>query len=140
MSRLGKMPSWQRWFALVSMLACSISGTAYLMGHQFLFLKQSLGIHSVLAWHGITALVATLALGSILPFHLKAGLKAKRKLASGLSQLVFLVVLLMSGAMLYYGPEETRDGVVLTHWMVGLLFFAIFFSHGVLPQLKPRPR
>jgi hypothetical protein len=138
MSRLGRMPSWQRWFALVSILACSLSGTAYLMGHQFSLQKEWLGIHSVLAWHGVTAILATLALGSVLPFHLKAGLKAKRKMVSGLSQLGFLTVLLISGALLYYGPEETRDGAVLTHWMVGLLFFAIFILHGVITQLNPR--
>ena len=139
MSRLGKMPSWQRWFALSSMLACSLSGTAYLMGHQFSLQKEWLGIHSVLAWHGITAILVTLALGSVLPFHLKAGLKAKRKMVSGLSQLGFLAILLISGALLYYGPAETRDEVIITHWIVGLLFFATFIVHGVLAQLKPRP-
>jgi hypothetical protein len=108
------------------------------MGHQFSLQKEWLGIHSVLAWHGVTAMLATLALGSVLPFHLKAGLKAKRKMVSGLSQLGFLTVLLISGALLYYGPEETRDGAVLTHWMVGLLFFAIFILHGVITQLNPR--
>jgi hypothetical protein len=32
---------------------------------------------------------------------------------------------------LYYGPEEIRDSVITTHWMIGLAFFAIFLLHGV---------
>jgi hypothetical protein len=76
-------------------------------------------------------MIATMALGSVLPFHLKAGLKSKRKLWSGLSQLAFLATLLISGALLYYGPEEIRDGIITTHWVIGLTFFAIFLLHGV---------
>ncbi|QWD85633.1 hypothetical protein AOC19_01785 [Polynucleobacter asymbioticus] len=130
-SRLGKMPTWQRHFVLIAMLGCSLTGTAYLLGHQFHIERAVLGAHSVLIWHGIAAMAATMALGSVLPFHLKAGLKSRRKLWSGLSQLAFLTTLLVSGALLYYGPEEMRDRVIATHWMTGIAFFAIFLLHGV---------
>jgi hypothetical protein len=129
--RLGKMPAWQRNFVLLGMLSCSLTGTAYLLGHEFEIQRVFLGTRTVLAWHGVAAILVSLALGSILPFHLKAGLQSKRKLFSGLSQLGFLTTLLMSGALLYYGPEEIRELVVLTHWVVGLIFFAIFLLHGV---------
>ena len=127
--RLGKMPIWQRYFVLIALFSCSITGTAYLLGHEFHIERTILGGHSVLAWHGITALLATLALGSVLPFHLKAGLKSRRKLLSGLSQLGFLLTLLISGALLYYGSAEIRESVVLTHWLVGLVFFSVFMMH-----------
>ena len=130
-SRLGRMPVWQRQFVLTSMLSCSLTGIAYLLGHEFHVGQSIMGKHSVLMWHGISAMVATIALGSVLPFHLKAGLKSRRKLLSGLSQLAFLATLLISGALLYYGPEEIRDQVITTHWMIGLAFFAIFLLHGV---------
>ena len=130
-SRLGKMPQWQRNFVLVGMLTCSLTGTAYLLGHEFDIQKALLGAHSVLALHGVAAMLAILALGSTLPFHIKAGLKSKRKLLSGLSLLAFLFTLLISGALLYYGPEEIRDAVITTHWLIGLVFFAIFLLHGV---------
>ena len=130
-SRLGKMPSWQRHFVLFGMLSCSLTGIAYLLGHEFQIQRNFLGAHSVLAWHGVAALLAIIALGSILPVHLKAGLKSKRKLLSGLSQLGFLLTLVISGALLYYGPVEIREGVVLMHWLIGLTFFVIFLLHGV---------
>jgi hypothetical protein len=130
-SRLGRMPVWQRQFVLTSMLSCSLTGIAYLLGHELHVERAILGKHSVLMWHGTTAMVATIALGSVLPFHLKAGLKSRKKLWSGLSQLAFLAALLISGALLYYGPEEIRDQTITTHWMIGLAFFAIFLLHGV---------
>jgi hypothetical protein len=132
MSRLGKMPSWQRSFVISSMLVCSISGCLYLLGHEFQIQRSIFGNHNVLASHGIFAMIATLALGSVLPFHLKAGLKSKKKWISGFSQLSFLAILLSTGALLYYGPMEMRDSLVITHWVVGLLFFAIFLLHGIV--------
>jgi hypothetical protein len=132
MSRLGKMPSWQRSFVIGGMLACSISGSLYLLGHEFHIQRAALGNHNVLALHGVFAMIATLALGSALPFHLKAGLKSKQKWLSGFSQLSLLLVLLTTGALLYYGPAESRDTVVSTHWILGLLFFAIFLIHSIL--------
>jgi hypothetical protein len=136
-NRLGKMPTWQKHFVQIGMLACSLTGTVYLLGHEFHIERAVLGTHSVLAWHGIAAILATMALGSVLPFHLKAGLKSKRKLLSGLSQLAFLAILLVSGALLYYGPAEIRDGVIATHWMIGIAFFAIFLLHGVYTKKLP---
>lgn len=135
-SRLGKMPSWQRNGVLIGMLSCSITGLAYLLGHEFQVQRALLGQHSILAWHGISAMLATMALGSVLPFHLKAGLKSKRKLFSGLSQLAFLGTLVFSGALLYYGPEEIREEVVFTHWIIGLVFLAIFLLHAVYLRKK----
>jgi len=136
-NRLGKMPTWQKHFVQIGMFACSLTGTVYLLGHEFHIERAVLGTHSVLAWHGIAAILATMALGSVLPFHLKAGLKSKRKLLSGLSQLAFLAILLVSGALLYYGPAEIRDGVIATHWMIGIAFFAIFLLHGVYTKKLP---
>jgi hypothetical protein len=129
MSRLGKMPGWQRSFVIYGMLACSITGVMYLLGHQFQIQRSTLGTHRVLAAHGIAAILATLAIGSILPFHIKAGYKSRKQLWSGFSQLGFLAALLISGALLYYGPGEIRDFVIDIHWIVGLLFFSIFMLH-----------
>lgn len=129
MSRLGKMPNWQRSLVIYGMLTCSITGLTYLAGHQFQIQRAILGTHSILAAHGIAAMLATLALGSVLPFHIKAGYKSKRQWWSGFSQLGFLAVLVISGALLYYGPEGIRDSVISTHWIVGTLFFTIFVFH-----------
>ena len=129
MSRLGKMPAWQRLFVICGMMACSITGVIYLLGHQFQIQRSILGTHSILAAHGIAATLATLAIGSVLPFHIKAGYKSRKQWWSGFVQISFLAVLLISGMLLYYGPGEIRDFVIDVHWIVGLLFFSIFMLH-----------
>ena len=129
MSRLGRMSGWQRSFVISSMLACSMSGSLYLLGHEFEIQQASFGNRYILATHGIFAIFATLALGSVLSIHLKAGIKSKKKWLSGFSQLSFLATLLITGALLYYGPADIRDNVVVTHWIVGLIFFATFLLH-----------
>lgn len=131
MTRLGKMPQWQKWFVMLGVLSCSLSGSVYLVGHELQIQRSILGSHNILAIHGVAAMWAMLALGSALPFHLKAGLKSKRKWLSGLGQLSFLASLIITGALLYYGPEGIRDTVVNLHWMIGLAFFVIFLLHTV---------
>jgi Eukaryotic cytochrome b561 len=129
MSRLGKMPEWQKWFVILGIFSCSLSGGIYLIGHEFQIQRSILGSHNILVIHGVAAMLTILALGSVLPFHLKAGLKSKRKWWSGLGQLSFLSALMITGLLLYYGPEPIRETVVSTHWGLGLLFFAVFLIH-----------
>ena len=136
MSRLGKMPGWQKWFVLFGMLSCSVSGTRYLLGHEFQIQRAVIGSSQVLSMHGIAAMLATLALGSALPFHIKAGVKSKRKLLSGISQLCFLCTLMMTGAFLYYGPEAIREEAILIHWIVGLFFSMIFVLHAINARVR----
>ena len=131
MRQLGKMPAWQRGFVITGMLICSVTGSAYLLGHEFQIERALLGNHLVLASHGLSAMLASIALGSILPFHLKAGYQSKRKRFSGFTQLGFLLFLVITGGMLYYGPAELREPTVQLHWLTGLFFFAIFIFHAM---------
>jgi hypothetical protein len=131
MRQLGKMPAWQRGFVITGMLFCSVTGSAYLLGHEFQIERALLGNHIVLASHGLSAILASIALGSILPFHLKAGYQSKRKRFSGFTQLGFLLFLVITGGLLYYGPAELREPTVQLHWLTGLVFFAIFMYHAM---------
>lgn len=139
MSRLGKMLNWQRKFVIIGMMTCTITGMLYLMGHQFQIERTTFGTHSILVAHGIAAILATLAFGSVLPFHIKAGYKSTKKRWSGFGQLSFLAVLLITSALLYYGPEETRDITVDTHWISGLLFLVIFLLHAFQKLRNTKP-
>ena len=132
MRQLGKMPGWQRTFVITGMLACSITGSAYLLGQEFQIERALLGNHLVLAGHGLTAMLASIALGSALPFHLKAGYQSKRKRFSGFTQLGFLLTLIVTGGMLYYGPADLREPTIQLHWLTGLVFFAIFIFHSLM--------
>jgi len=138
MRRLGKMPGWQKAFVIIGMLSCSITGSLYLLGHQWQIERALLANHTILATHGLTAILATLALGSALPFHLKVGYQSGRKWLSGFTQLGFMLILLITGGLLYYGPAEIRDSVIDIHWSVGLAFFVIFIFHGIIKWSLPK--
>ncbi|QWE31569.1 hypothetical protein [Polynucleobacter sp. Adler-ghost] len=133
---LGKMPVWQRWFTITSLSICSLSGIAFLVGHEFHISKTILGNHSVLAVHGIAAAFALMAFGAVMPFHIKAGLKAKKNLISGISQLTILAILVITGLLLYYGPEESHEASELIHWVLGLIFVGFFVFHIITRPLK----
>lgn len=126
---LGKMPSWQRWFTISNLSICSVTGIVFLAGHEFQLARSVLGEHQILVIHGVTSALTFMAIGTVLPFHIKAGLKAKKNLISGISQLVFLTILVGTAMLLYYGPEELHDGAVWIHWTVGIIFFGIFIFH-----------
>ena len=128
---LGKMPNWQRWFTISVLCICSLSGIAFLLGHEFHVSRAVLGNRTVLIMHGVSAAVVLIAFGTVLPFHIKAGLKAKKNLISGILQLAFLATLTITAMLLYYGPEELHEGSELTHWILGLIFFAIFIFHAI---------
>ena len=133
---LGKMPNWQRWFTISALCICSLSGIAFLLGHEFHISRTLLGDRTVLNMHGVSAAIALIAFGTVLPFHIKAGLKAKKNLVSGISQLIFLVILLITAMLLYYGPEELHEGSEMTHWVLGLIFFAFFIFHGINRSIR----
>ena len=136
MRQLGKMPAWQRGFVITGMLTCSVTGSAYLLGHEFQLERTLIGNHLVLASHGLSAMLASIALGSILPFHLKAGYQSKRKRFSGFTQLGFLLFLVITGGMLYYGPADLREPTIQLHWLAGLVFFAIFIFHSLVKSRR----
>jgi len=128
-SRLGHMPRWQRLLTWFGLALCALSGSAYLIGHEFNVLVQQLGNHSILVVHGASAALVIFILGTIATVHIKAGLVARKSLISGFAQLFALTLLVNTGLLLYYGSEEIRDLTILSHWIFGLIFTPIFVFH-----------
>jgi hypothetical protein len=136
---LGKMPNWQRWFTITVLCVCSLSGITFLLGHEFQISRAIFGNRTILIMHGVSAAVTLIAFGTVLPFHIKAGLKAKKNLLSGILQLALLVILTITAMLLYYGPEELHEGSEITHWVLGLIFFAFFIFHAISRSISTSP-
>ena len=45
-------------------------------------------------------------------------------------------MLMMTGALLYYGPEAIREEAILIHWIVGLFFLMIFVLHAINARVR----
>ena len=128
-SRIGRLPRWQRNFIHLVLTVCALSGLVF-------FLKQSLGwwdgrsgAHDVLIIHGVSAAFVLVALGSVLPAHIRISWIARRNRISGASMLATMGALMLSGLLLYYGAEESRDFAELTHDVIGFAALAIFPLH-----------
>ena len=132
MSRLGKMPIWQKSFIVFSFSLCALSGLTYFFIPELKTYVPISASRFILAAHGISASFMLIALGLVLPAHLKAGWIAKNNRFSGVGQFLCLLVLTASGLLLYYGSESLRDLTLLTHYVVGFLLIGLFLGHLLL--------
>ena len=129
MSRLGKMPHWQKSFIVFSFSLCALSGLTYFFIPELKTYVPISASRLILAAHGISASFMLIALGLVLPAHLKAGWIAKNNRFSGVGQFLCLLVLTASGLLLYYGSESLRDLTLLAHYIVGFLLVGLFLGH-----------
>jgi hypothetical protein len=126
------MPTWQRYLSYPSFCICMGSGLFYLViqewANEFNFL-----VHRwVLVMHGVSAMLITIIFGAALPVHIRIGLQLNRNIFSGLSLTAVLIVLIISGQLLYYGSGDSREWIITAHWVVGFLSITIAYYHIVL--------
>ena len=130
-SKVGHLPLWQSIATHTVFLVCAISGSWYLLSHEFKVSVFNIEDHNVLVMHGFTAYFLVFLFGAVVPTHIKAGWKSRRNRFSGALMVAVMALLLLSGLFLYYG-DETRDIALWMHWVIGgglvLLFPFHFFS------------
>ncbi len=137
--RAGRLPGWQRIPTHLIFSVCALSGLLFFLRHDLRVEIPGAETHSYLVVHGVSAAFALLAIGAILPGHLRVAWIARRNRLSGLVMLAVMALLMLSGLMLYYGSEEWRDATVLTHWIVGGIVMAAFPLHLVLGRRDIQP-
>ncbi len=82
--------------------------------------------------HGVSAMVIAIIFGAALPIHIRIGLHLNKNILSGLSLTAVLLVLMISGQLLYYGSGDSREWIITAHWVVGILSITITYCHIVL--------
>lgn len=126
------MPTWQRYLSYPSFCICMGSGLFYLViqewANEFNFLVN----RWILVMHGVSAMVIAIIFGAALPIHIRIGLHLNKNILSGLSLTAVLIVLLVSGQLLYYGSGDSREWIITAHWVIGILSIAIAYCHIVL--------
>jgi hypothetical protein len=70
--------------------------------------------------HGTFAVLMLIIAGSLLPVHVRVGWHQRKNLLAGCIIVAVLVLLIVSGYVLYYSDEETRPVVSALHWIIGL--------------------
>jgi hypothetical protein len=70
--------------------------------------------------HGTFAVLMLIIAGSLLPVHVRVGWHQRKNLLAGCIVVAVVVLLIVSGYVLYYSDEETRPVVSTLHWIIGL--------------------
>jgi hypothetical protein len=131
-SRVGHLPRWQRLSTHVIFAVCALSGLAFFAKREMGLALWDITARSFLVTHGMSAALALLAFGAVLPGHIRSAWNVKRNRGSGVAMIAVMAALMLSGLLLYYGAEEWHDGALWAHWIVGGAAFAAFPLHLVL--------
>ena len=132
--RSAPMPAWQAISTHLIFILCAASGVLYLLAHEFEIAPLAIKNHSLLILHGVTAYLFIILFGSVIPVHIKSGWKTKRNRISGSLMIAVMVLLLVSGLILYYGVD-TREPALWVHWIIGCGLVVLFPAHYLLGRL-----
>lgn len=126
--RLGTIQKGAVWTA-TAMVA--LSGVAWFVLHDLIDTEPGEPERLLLMLHGISAYAVLIAIGSLLPLHVRSGWYRRRKRWTGGTTLAILVLLAMTGLVLYYGGEATREPARWIHIAIGIACIALFPVHAL---------
>ncbi|WP_295009193.1 hypothetical protein [uncultured Dechloromonas sp.] len=120
-----------------------LSGLVWLGGRYGLRSDPELP-HPLEAWalklHGAAAMLGLLALGSVLPQHVRFAWRARRNRTSGATMLSLAGILILTGYGLYYAADENlRPWISLAHWASGLVLPAGLIWHVAAGRRRKKP-
>ena len=122
-----------------------VSGAIWLVLHFFMVSQGEFGAahHPLETWmlklHGAAAMAGLIIYGSLLPIHIRRAWVIRRNIFLGISLVVLMLLLTISGYLLYYaGGEEARPIISATHWILGVGVPALLAWHVISGQRRTR--
>jgi hypothetical protein len=139
-----RLAPWHRRAVYVATVALVASGLLWLMLHFWMAVPGEFGetTHPLEPWmlrlHGAAAMAGLVLYGSLLPIHVQRAWSVGRNVALGIALSSLLLLLTVSGYLLYYaGGEDTRPVISALHWIVGLAVPALLVWHVVAGRRRP---
>jgi hypothetical protein len=140
--RLGR---WHQGTVYAATAALFASGIAWLVLHYFFALPGEFGptLHPGEPWmlklHGAAAMAGLLVYGSLMPVHIRRAWAIRRNIVLGIGLVMLMLLLTVTGYLLYYaGDETTRPVISALHWVVGLVVPALLAWHIFSGRLQAR--
>lgn len=122
-----RLSPWHQGAVYGATATLAVSGIVWLVLHYFLAAPGEYGprIHPLEPWmlrlHGAAAMAGLVIYGSLLPVHVLRAWTARRNIALGIALVALMLLLTMTGYLLYYaGDENTRPVISAVHWLLGL--------------------
>ena len=129
------LPRWLRWSLYAATVALFLTGCLWIGVHFFLRPAGADDLpHPAEPWilriHGLSMLIALFLYGSLLRAHIVNAWKLRRNQVTGTFVATVLLVLTVTGYMLYYvAGEETRPVISIAHWAIGLVIGVLLPIH-----------
>jgi hypothetical protein len=131
-----RLGPWHQGAVYGATAALVVSGIIWLVLHYFVAVPGEYGpqIHPLEPWmlrlHGAAAMAGLVIYGSLLPVHIRRAWSIRRNIVLGIGLVAFLLLLTVTGYLLYYaGDENTRPVISATHWILGLAVPALLAWH-----------
>lgn len=129
-------PLWAK-LVLHGTLALSfLTGSCWFILHQWFQIEGEFGPekHPLEPWliqaHGASAFITLIGFGYLLSTHIHVAWRTKRNRVLGILLVANLVLLILSGWLLYYvGVETLRECISMAHLALGLALPITLFSH-----------
>lgn len=112
------------------------SGIIWLVLHYFVSVPGDYGplVHPLEPWmlrlHGAAAMAGLIVYGSLIPVHVRRAWSIRRNIALGIGLVAIMLLLTITGYLLYYaGGEDIRPVASAAHWILGLVVPALLAWH-----------
>jgi hypothetical protein len=142
-----RLSKYHEWWVYAAMALLVSSGLLWLLFHYFVTVHSDFGAarHPLEAlWlkvHGAAAMLALVLFGTMMPVHIRKAWHAGKNRWSGSLLLAVLLLLILTGYVLYYfADEESRPWIGVIHWAIGLGVVPIVILHVIVGQLKHAAR
>ncbi len=122
-----------------------VSGAVWLVLHFFMVTQGEFGDthHPLETWmlklHGAAAMAGLIIYGSLLPLHIRRAWAVRRNIFLGIGLVVFMLLLTITGYLLYYaGGEDSRPVISAVHWIFGVVVPALLTWHVISGKRRSR--
>ena len=128
--RPGKMGPIVRLYLWTALVACAASGLIEYWQTEWALSFQPLG-RWPLVLHGVSGMALAIGFGLLMQSHIRPAWRMKKHRISGGLMVSLIVLLIVSGLLLYYGGAAIHDANRQLHIWLGILFTVYLPWHGL---------
>jgi hypothetical protein len=141
------LPAWQKALIYTSFTLLASAGVSWLIFENLIRIEGEFGPERspwqpwMLTVHGLGCFAFLVAIGTMLPVHVRLGLIGKRSRRSGIATAMIALFMAITGYGLYYIADDgVREWTSTIHWIGGLTTIALLGSHVWLGSRKTKPK
>lgn len=117
---------WQKLAVFSTTAVVGLSGLLWFILHDVVVDEPGDVSHLLLTLHGVSSYALLVAVGSLLPLHVRSGWLRRRNMVTGLMVTATMAILSVTALVLYYGSEEMLEPAKWVHLGLASAVFSCF--------------